>query len=206
MLKLFGHPVSLHSRKAHFALAELGQEHTYQLVDLLKGEHHSPQFRAVNPSGKVPVLQDGDLQLPESGAILRYLGEHYGDGKLLPADKHQRARVDQWLFWQASEAGPVLIKPFYQRLMERMQGKTHDEAAFQQAVQGCDAPLKHLDEALAGKQFLVGDSLTIADIALVESIFQLQMAGVSVSKFDNIQRWFNGIAERPAFQKTRPPA
>ena len=57
MPKLFGHPVSIHSRKAHFALAELGQEHTYQLVDLLKGEHHSPQFRAVNPSGKVPVLQ-----------------------------------------------------------------------------------------------------------------------------------------------------
>lgn len=206
MLKLFGHPVSIHSRKAHFALEELGQEHTYQFVDLLKGEHQSAAFRAVNKSGKVPVLQDGDLQLPESGAILRYLGENYGAGKILPADKQLRARVDQWLFWQASEAGPVLIKPFYQRLMEQIQGKAHDEATFKQAVQGCDGHLKHLDEALAGKQFLVGDSLTIADIALVESIFQLQMAGVGVSQFENIQRWFNGIAARPAFQKTRPPA
>lgn len=204
MLKLFGHPVSIHSRKVHFALEELGHAHTYQLVDLLKGEHQSAQFRAVNPSGKVPVLEDGDLQLPESGAILRYLAENYGGGKLLPTDKQQRARVDRWLFWQASEAGPVLIKPFYQRLMERMQGRAPDEVSFQQAVQGCDAPLKHLDEALAGKQYLVGDELTIADIALVESIFQLQMVGVGVSKFENVQRWFSGIAARPAFQKTRP--
>lgn len=206
MLKLFAHPVSIHSRKAHFALEELGQAHTYQLVDLLKGEHRSAEFRSVNPSGKVPVLQDGDLQLPESGAILRYLAENYGSGKLLPADKQLRARVDQWLFWQASEGGPVLIKPFYQRLMERMQGHAPDDAAFQQAVQACDAPLQHLDEGLAGKQFLVGDELTIADIALCESIFQLQMVGVGVSKFANVQRWYSGIAARPAFQKTRPPA
>ena len=196
MLKLFGHPVSLHSRKAHFALAELGQEHTYQLVDLLKGEHHSPQFRAVNPSGKVPVLQDGDLQLPESGAILRYLAEHYGNGKLLPEDKQQRARVDQWLFWQASEAGPVLIKPFYIHLMARIQGQPHDEAAFQQAVTACEPVFQHLDGALAGKKFLVGDSLTIADIALAESIFQLGMVGVSISKFGNLDSWYRGIGER----------
>lgn len=204
MLKLFGHPVSVHSRKVHFALEELGLSHTYRFVDLLKGEQRSAEFRALNPSGKVPVLEDGELQLPESGAILRYLGENYGIGKILPQDKGQRARVDQWLFWQATEGGPVLIKPFFLRLMERMQGTPPDDAAFQQAVQACDVPLKHLDEALAGKNFLVGDSLTIADIALAESIFQLQMVGVGVSKFENVQRWFTGISERPAFQATRP--
>ena len=204
MLKLFGHPVSIHARKVHFALEELGVPHHYHFVDLLKGEQRSAEFRAVNPSGKVPVLEDGDLQLPESGAILRYLGENYGHGKLLPHDKKLRARVDQWMFWQATEGGPVLVKPFYIRLMERMQGVAPDEAAFQQAVQACDAPLQHLDEALAGKKFLVGDSLTIADIALCESIFQLSMVGVGVSKFENVQRWFSALGERPAFKATRP--
>ena len=206
MLKLFGHPVSIHSRKAHFALEETGHPHSYQFVDLMTGEHRKPEYLAINPSGKVPVLQDGNFQLPESGAILRYLGEHYGNGKILPEDKQERARVDQWLFWQASEAGPTLMKPFYIQFMARMQGQQADEAAFQQAVQACDPVFEHLDSALAGKKFLVGSSLSIADIAIAESIFQLGMVGVSVSKFPNLDSWYKGINERDAFKKTRPPA
>jgi glutathione S-transferase len=206
MLKLYAHPFSPHARKAHFVLEESGQPYTYQLVDLAKGEQRSPAFLARNSVGKVPVLEDGDFLLPESGAILRYVAENYPAARLLPADKQLRARVDQWLFWQPSEANAILHKPFQIQAFARMAGKQPDEAAFQQAVQACDPVLKYLDDALAGTQYVAGDVFTIADIALVESLFQLQLVGVKPSKFANVQQFIARIAERPAFQKTRPAA
>lgn len=205
MLTLFAHPYSPHARKAHFVLEESGHPYTYQLVDLVKREQKGAEFLARNPVGKVPVLQDGDFLLPESGAILRYVAENYAQGKLLPADKHLRARVDQWLFWQPGEANQILHKPFQVKIFARLAGKQHDEAEFQQAVAACEPVLKHIDDALAGKQFIVGDSLTIADIALCESIFQMQIVELSVpAQFANVQRWYGQISERPAFKKTRP--
>lgn len=206
MLKLFAHPFSPHSRKAHFALEESGHPYTYQLIDLTRGEQKSPAFLARNAVGKVPVLQDGEFLLPESGAILRYIAENYAPGKLLPTDKYLRAQVDAWLFWQPGEANQILHKPFQTKMFARMAGKQPDEAAFQQAVQACEPVLKHIDDALAGRQFLVGETFSIADIALAESIFQMQLVDVQSRQFVNLQRWYAGIAERPAFKKSRPPA
>lgn len=205
MLTLFAHPLSPHARKAHFVLEESGHPYTYQLVDLAKGEQKGADFLARNPVGKVPVLKDDDFLLPESGAILRYVAENYASGKLLPDDKKLRARVDQWLFWQPSEANQILHKPFQIKIFAMLAGKQPDEAAFQQALQACDPVLKHLDEALANQQFIVGDSFTIADIALIESVFQLHVAGAQLpASFVNVQRWYAHISERPAFKKTRP--
>ncbi len=205
MLTLFGHPISPHSRKAHFVLEEAQQPHTYQFVDLTKGEHKTPGFLARNPLGKVPVLQDDDFTLTESGAILRYVAENYAPG-LLPTDKHHRARIDQWMFWQPGEANQVLHKPFQTKFFARMAGKTPDEAAFQQAVQACDAVLKQLDSALAGKQFIAGDTFSIADIALVESVFQMTFVEAHPGHFPNLQGWYTRVSERQAFKKSRPPA
>lgn len=205
MLTLFAHPYSPHSRKAHFVLEEAGHPYTYQLVDLAKGEQKGAEFLSRNSVGKVPVLQDGDFLLPESGAILRYVAENYAQGKLLPADKQLRARVDQWLFWQPSESNQILHKPFQIKIFARLAGQHHDEAVFQQAVAACQPILKHIDDALAGHSFIVGDSFTIADIALSESIFQMQIVDLSVpAQFTNVQRWYGQISERPAFKKTRP--
>ena len=206
MLKLFAHPLSPHSRKAHFVLEEAGHPYTYQLVDLTKGEQKSPAFLLRNSVGKVPVLQDEEFLLPESGAILRYVAENYAPGRLLPTDKHLRAQVDAWLFWQPGEANQILHKPFQVKMFARMAGKTPDEAAFAQAVQACEPVLKHIDEGLAGKQFLAGDVFTIADIALAESIFQMQIVDVHPHQFPNVQKWYERVKERPAFKKSRPPA
>jgi glutathione S-transferase len=207
MLKLYAHPLSPHSRKVHFALEEAGVPYTYQLVDLPKGEQRGAAFRARNAVGKVPVLEDGEFLLPESGAILRYLGENYAPGRLLPTDKHLRARVDQWLFWQPSECNQILHKPFQVKVFAHFAGKPHDEAAYQQAVAACEPVLKHMDDALAGKQYVVGDQLTIADIALVESVVQMQLVDAPLpAELVHLHKWLARIRERPAFQKTRAPA
>ena len=114
--------------------------------------------------------------------------------------------MDAWLFWQPGEANLILHKPFQVKMFARMSGKTPDEAAFQQAVQACEPVLKHIDDALAGKQFLVGDSFTIADIAVAESIFQMQIVDLHLHQFANLQKWYAHVQERPAFKASRPPA
>jgi glutathione S-transferase len=205
MLTLFAHPLSPHSRKAHFVLEESGHPYNYQLVDLAKGEQKSAMHLARNPVGKVPVLQEDEFLLAESGAILQYVAENYAAGKLLPTDKHLRARVNQWLFWQPGEANQILHKPFQVKVFARLAGKTFDEAAFEQAVQACDPVLKQIDDALVGKQFMVGDTFSIADIAIVESLFQLHIVDIHPHHFRNVQSFFERVSQRPAFQKTRPP-
>ena len=204
MIKLYAHSFSPHARKVHFALAELSEPFEFHFVDLQKGQQRTPEYLAINPAGKVPCLVDGDFVLPESGAALWYLANNYGRGKIVPEDKYLCARVDQWLFWQAYDAHPVLIAPFRLRMMAMLSGGTVDEAAFAKAVAACDGPLTFLDNALAGNDFLVGNAFSIADISLCESLFQLQMAGADFSKFANITRWFGGLASRPAFQQSRP--
>ncbi len=204
MLKLYAHPFSPHSRKVHFALEESGYPYSYELVDLTKGEQKSAAFLALNRVGKVPVLQDSDFVLSESGAILHYIAANYASGKLLPTDKKLRARVDTWLFWQPGEANLILHKPFQIKMFARMAGKSPDEAAFALAVQACEPVLKHIDDALIGKRFLVGDAFSIADIALAESIFQMQLVDVKPRQFEHLQKWYEHLSERPAFKKTRP--
>ena len=91
------------SIRARWTLQELGVEFEPITVNLVAGEHHRPDFLQLNPAGKLPVLVDGDLVLTESIAIVVYLAEKYRDKGLLPTDPVQRAEVNRWLLFTATE-------------------------------------------------------------------------------------------------------
>src|ERR1700758_1671926 len=122
-MKLYHFP-SPNPQKITFALKELGQDCELVPVDLSKGEQKAPAFSAVNPFGRVPVLVDGDLTLPESHAILAYLGEK--TGRLWPASPAGRASALQWLFFLSQHimppAGEVAL-----RLRAKLFGRPVDE-------------------------------------------------------------------------------
>jgi glutathione S-transferase len=205
MIQLFAHPYSSNSRKVHWALEELGLEYEYVLVDLVKGAQKQPEFFALNPNGRVPVVVDGDLRLYESNAILLHLAARYGQGKLAAGNEIEAALVNQWLFVQAFDLQPFLQAAFVAKFFASL-GKPFDAEGHARALAKLPRALAVLDAHLAGKSFVVGEHFTVADIALAEPIGLAEFAACDLDGYPNIRAWFNGLSARPAFVKTRPKA
>lgn len=205
MIKLYGHPFSLNARKAHWTLEELELPYEYQTINIPKGEQKTPDFVAKNPAARIPVLTDGDVTICESNAIVTYLADNYGRGKLLPDDKKARAATLQWLFWQVSDGSTSLSRPwFLQFVMPMMSGQSVDQAAHAQAVSNAAQPLKFLDQALSKTPYLAGDDFTAADICVAEAVGLAQIGGVDLTPYPNLVRWYELLSKRPAFISTRP--
>ena len=203
MTKLHAHPYSGNSRKVHWALEEMGVPYTYELVDLMTGAHKRSEFTALNPHGRVPVLEDDGFVLYESNAILLYLASRYGKDSLLGSDPRELALIQQWLFVPAFDIQPYLQKAFVCKLYASL-GQAFDADAHARALRELPPGLEVLDRHLAGKTYVVGERFSIADIAIAESIGVADFAGCDLAPYAQIRAWFARISERPAFQKTRP--
>ncbi|MGE0327017.1 MAG: glutathione S-transferase family protein [Polyangiaceae bacterium] len=200
MYKLHFHPFSQHSRRVVSLLNEAGIEHELAMVDLLKGDNMQPSYLALNPNHKVPTLEDGDFKLYESNAILRYLCNKHELSDWYPKDLKQRALVDQWLDWnQTRMAGPVFDVVFNKMFA----GDKADKAAIERGEKTLAELGKILDDALAGKSFLVGDKPTIADLSVASNATQLQI-GQSLPAGANIAAWLGRVMEIDGFRKAMP--
>lgn len=203
MMKLHAHPYSGNSRKVHWALEEIGVPYEYVTIDLLKGAHKQPTFTALNPHGRVPVLEDDGFFLYESNAILLYLASHYGKAQIGARDDREAALVNQWLFVQAFDLQPAMQKAFVLKLYASL-GQPFDAEAHARALTEIPPGVCVLEAHLHDKRYVVGEHFTIADIAVAESIGLAEFAGFDLTPYPHVRAWFGGLAERPAFQKTRP--
>jgi GST-like protein len=183
------------SIKVPIALEELGLEYALHGINVRKGEQKAPDFVALNPNGKVPVLVDGDLVLTESAAILVYLAEK--TGKLLPASGKGRARVFEQLFFHASGLGPAFGQSgFFQR-----QATEPQPLAIERFSTEARRTLGVLDGVLAKSRFVVADEFTIADIAHFGWLWRREFAGVGFDDAPNVARWYAEVEARPAVQR-----
>src|SRR5713226_7976996 len=126
MMKLYYFP-SPNPQKVRFALLELGLDSEIIPVDLTKREHRKPEYLALNPNGRVPVLTDGDLTLWESHAILAYLGDK--TGKMWPTSAAGRADALRWLFFLSGHLAPPATALAYNRIAVKVLGLPGDEDA-----------------------------------------------------------------------------
>ncbi|MCA9694559.1 MAG: glutathione S-transferase family protein [Myxococcales bacterium] len=171
-------------------------------VDVYAGEGQAPWYRAVNPWGKIPTLVDGALTLWESNAILLHLTETRGDGRLLPRASAERALVYRWLFWEASQWQPACAAALAPAVGALLRGDDPPPPAW-------DAPplraqLEHLDASLASGH-LVGDALTIADIAVAGMAMYLGPCGLPRGHFPRVDAWYARLAALPAWRETAAP-
>ncbi|BAM90420.1 putative glutathionine S-transferase [Bradyrhizobium oligotrophicum S58] len=183
------------SVKIPIALEELGLDYILTSVNIRQGGQKAPDFVALNPNGKVPVLVDGDLVLSESAAILVYLAEK--TGKLLPTSGAARARVFEQLFFHASGLGPAFGNAgFFRNLAPQSIPVAIDRFGNEaQRVTGL------LDNLLAHQRFVAGNALSIADIAHFGWLWRRQFAQVSIDAAPNVQRYIAELEARPAFQR-----
>ncbi|MEM7468989.1 MAG: glutathione S-transferase N-terminal domain-containing protein [Pseudomonadota bacterium] len=190
--------------KASITLEELAMPYTLHAVDLAAGDQHKPEFLALNPNGRIPVIVDTETgtTIFESGALMLYLAEKAG--ALMPTDENHRWCAIQWLMFQMGGIGP-------------MQGQAVTfERYFNEDVPAARLRYKNetrrlyevLNTRLGEVEYLAGE-YSIADIANWSWVKAHRWARISVDGLNHLQRWIDAIAERPAVQRgieVPPPA
>jgi glutathione S-transferase len=202
-MKLFYNPMSPNVRRVRLTAAVLGIALEEKRLDFAKGEHKNPEYLALNPNGAVPTLVDDDYVLTESRAIMQYLASKKPESGLLPRDEAARADVTRWQFWDASHFSPHLAALAFERLLKGMMGMGDPDARkIEEALGNFRRFGAVLNKRLDGKQYVVGNALTIADLTLASSMMYSQRAEVPVADFPNVQLWFTRISKLEAWEKT----
>jgi glutathione S-transferase len=204
-MKLYMNPLSPNVRRVRLTAAVLGLPLEEKWLDFTKGEHKNPEYLALNPSGAVPTLVDGDFALTESRAIMQYLASKKPDSGLLPRDEQARAEVTRWQFWDASHFSPQLGTLVFEKVIKAMMGIGEpDQRKIQEAITSFRRFAAVLDGRLDGKQYVVGNSLTIADLTIAASLMYAKRTGAPLGEFPNIQSWFSRLSAMDAWKVTDP--
>lgn len=193
-IRLYRFPLSGHAHRAELMLSLLGLPVELVDVDLVNGAQKTPDFLARNPFGQVPVIEDGDVVLADSNAILVYLASRYDDsGRWLPRDPVGAARVQQWL---SVAAGQLAFGPALARII-RVFGRKLDPAM----PLGLAAQLYGVMEPHLARQPFLADAErpTIADIAMYSYTAHAPEGGVSLEPYPAIRAWLARIETLPGF-------
>jgi glutathione S-transferase len=156
------------SIRVRWTLQELGVGYESIPVNLVAGEHRRPEFLRINPAGKLPVLVDGDLVLTESVAIVLYLADKYSDRGLIPTDLKERAQVNRWLLFAATELEQPLWRISRHTMLYPEDQRLPADVIL--ASQEFKAMASVLDKHMQGRQFVVGDSATVADFVVAYTL------------------------------------
>ena len=187
MLTVYGDTKSGNCLKVAWVAAHLGIELDWRAVDILKGETRTSAFLALNPDGRVPtlVLEDG-RSLSESNAIIGYLAR---GSALIPADAFARAKMRQWLFWEQYSHEPSIAVRRFQRLYL---GRPEAEIDPKLLERG-QAALTLMEGALAARGFLVGDGVSLADVALVAYTRLAHEGGFDLAPYPAVRAWIGRV-------------
>jgi glutathione S-transferase len=185
-LTLYGDSNSGNCLKTKWTADYLGVDYDWIEVSVVEGGTRSDSFMAMNPSGQVPVLRlaDGRI-LPQSNAIILYLAEIYASEALVPADPFEKAKMMSWLFWEQYSHEPYIA---VRRFRKKFMNMSDDELDPQLLSRGRRA-LGVMEMQLTLSNYFVGDSLTLADIALVAYTRVADEGGFDLNEFPNVQRW-----------------
>lgn len=182
-MKIFGDLNSGNCLKVKYTADYLGLSYTWVPVDTMKGETKTPEFLAAFPMGRIPTVgfPDGG-RLAESNAIIRYIAR---DSSLLPSDAFAQAKVDEWLFWEQYSHEPyVAVCRFHMVYL----GRTKDEREAWR-VERAEAALDLMERSLSGRDWLAGETMTIADICLLPYTRLAPEGGFDLSSRASLRNW-----------------
>lgn len=202
-LELYVFPPSPRSFKVLAAATYLELDFRQHVVDFTRGEQRTPEYRALNPNGKAPVLKEGDFVLFESNAILQYLASMRPEKGLMPADPEQRAKVVQWQFWDLAHWERAWVPVLFERFVKPFFGLGEEDPA--EVARGLKelavvAPI--LDGCLARNRFVAGPKLTVADFSLGAVVSRAEALGVPLDDWPNILRWHDELVQVPGWRES----
>lgn len=194
------HSAQSRSVRPRWLLEEIGAPYDLVRLNLQTGEHKTPEYLKKNPNGTVPTLVDGDVVLFESGAICQYLADKFPEKRLAPpVGTPARGLYYQWIHYAMSGLEPPTVTLFLHTIMkpegERIP-KLVDEARPQ-----LTAALRVVEQALAGRTFLLGNQFTAADVMVGSTIGWAQMMGIVGNDLPGVAAYVARLGERPAYQR-----
>lgn len=196
-IKILGRVTSINVRKVLWAADEMALAYEREDWGLPLRDPKVPEFLALNPNGQVPVLIDGDFVLWESNAVLLYLTESYGQGTLWTQDPQVRARMYQWLGWQASELNPPW--GYAVNALIRHTPGYDDPAKIAESMAKWTVKMDLLEAHLAkGKSHVAGGQFTLADIAIGLSVHRWFMTPFEKTELPAVADYYGRLKERPA--------
>jgi GST-like protein len=186
--------------KISILLEELGVPYAVRFVAIGKGDQFKPAFLAISPNNRIPAIVDPEgpdgkpISVFESGAIMQYLGRKFG--RFHGESERERVAIDEWLFWQMANVGPVF--GHYNHF--RTYAKEQAPYAIKRFGDEVHRLFRVLNERLAGRDYVAGD-YSIADIALVCWIRRWQRRDIDIAEFPNVKRWHDALDARPAVRR-----
>lgn len=198
MLTVLGHAVSINVRKVLWTCAELELPYMLESWGGAGQSTSMPSFLALNPNATVPVLADDDLVLWESNTICRYLAARYGNGALLPAAPVPRARVEQWMDWQATDLNNAWRYAFMH--LVRRHPAFGDAAAAEASVQAWNGCMAILDGQLARTgAYVAGAEFTLADVVVGLSVNRWLLSPIARPPLAAVTAYYERLQQRPGF-------
>lgn len=193
-MKLYGAMAS-RAHRVVWMLRELGLEFEHEQTNFLDGSTRRPEFLAINPNGRVPVLVDDGFVIYESLAINLYLAQKHG-GPLAPASLQESALATQWSFWVITEVEkPLLFASANRKLFA--EGQRDEEQALM-AIEKLHRPFKVLEAQLADREWLLGDRFTVADLNVATVMDLAPQCGIDLDAWPRMQQWHQRCLARPA--------
>lgn len=191
---------TINPRKACAAARYLQAPVEIVRVHLARGEQRAPAFLALNPNGRVPVLQDGDLVLWEANAIMCHLSNVVG-ADLWPHDDRAQVEVQRWLSWDASHFTAHGGTLYFENLVKPAIGMGAPDAGLvEEATRQFALSAALLDAYLGHRRFLLGDQLTVADFAVGAALPYAKGAGIPLADFPAVARWHDRLNELEAWR------
>lgn len=201
MLTIWGRKTSSNVQALMWCVGELGLDYERHDVGHRFGGLDTPDFANLNPNRTIPVIRDGpNPPLWETGAILRYLADRYGPDIFWPKDPVQRAEVDKWTEWAKINIAMAFTVPVFWQVVRTAKSK-QDEKSINSAVKTLERKLEIADTQLAGRAFIAGADLTLADIQLGHILYRYYDIDIPRASLPHLQRYFDRLSQRPAYQE-----
>jgi glutathione S-transferase len=199
MLVVWGRNNSVNVQKVLWCCEEMALAYERVEAGLAFGVVSTPQYRALNPNGLVPTIDDDGFILWESNAIVRYLAAKHAAGTLWPADLKTRAEADRWMDWNNTTFWPA-IRPLFHGLVRTAPDK-RDPKALEDSRMKTAELARIVDTHLQAREYLAGDAFTMGDIVLGCAAWRWITLPVARPPMPNLQRWCDALARRLPYQK-----
>ncbi|MDT3380999.1 glutathione S-transferase [Labrys neptuniae] len=200
MLKIWGRRNSFNVQKVMWLVGELGIAHDHIPAGGDFGGLDTPEFLALNPHGRVPVIDDAGVIVWESHTILRYLAARFGAGRFWPDDAGERSQFERWMDWSQTALQPAFLSDVFWGFYRTPEAQ-RDWPRIRRGIECCSTHFLLLDRWLEGRCHMLGDDLSLADIAVGTALYRYFNLDISRPHIPNVQAWYERLMARTPYRQ-----